>query len=61
MFGCKGCLTLKKRTKTDSSFLEQFFLQQFISVNNYDPAYFGSGTKLTVLGKKATKYLFLEM
>ncbi|CAI5695668.1 unnamed protein product [Oreochromis niloticus] len=24
---------------------------QFISVNNYDPAYFGSGTKLTVLDK----------
>ncbi|KAM8737411.1 T-cell receptor beta-1 chain C region isoform 2-T2 [Acanthopagrus schlegelii] len=27
------------------------FLQPCISVNNYDPAYFGSGTKLTVLAK----------
>lgn len=33
------------------------FLQPCISVNNYDPAYFGSGTKLTVLGKKIL-YIF---
>lgn len=32
--------------------LQQFFMQLFISVNNYEPAYFGRGTKLTVLGKK---------
>ncbi|XP_075344159.1 M1-specific T cell receptor beta chain-like [Odontesthes bonariensis] len=29
--------------------LQQFFMQLFISVNNYEPAYFGRGTKLTVL------------
>ncbi|XP_026195944.1 M1-specific T cell receptor beta chain-like [Anabas testudineus] len=31
--------------------VEQFYLQPCISVNNYDPAYFGKGTKLTVLEK----------
>ncbi|XP_072221987.1 M1-specific T cell receptor beta chain-like [Leuresthes tenuis] len=29
--------------------LQQFFMQLFISVNNFEPAYFGRGTKLTVL------------
>ncbi|RVE57546.1 hypothetical protein OJAV_G00217300 [Oryzias javanicus] len=28
----------------------QLFLQPFFSVNTYEPAFFGSGTKLTVLG-----------
>lgn len=30
----------------------QLFLQPRISVNNYEPAHFGSGTRLTVLGEK---------
>lgn len=37
------------------------FLQPCISVNNYEPAYFGSGTKLTVLGKKMLYIFFLKV
>lgn len=37
----------------------QFFCSLCISVNNYDPAYFGSGTRLTVLGKNIIKILHI--
>ncbi|RVE57545.1 hypothetical protein OJAV_G00217290 [Oryzias javanicus] len=46
---CVKLLRLDVKKKQKARLQLQLFLQPFFSVNNYDPAYFGSGTKLTVL------------
>uniref|UniRef100_A0A8C8A255 Ig-like domain-containing protein n=1 Tax=Oryzias sinensis TaxID=183150 RepID=A0A8C8A255_9TELE len=40
-----------------SKYSLQLFLQPFFSVNNYEPAYFGRGTKLTVTAPTRVKVL----
>uniref|UniRef100_A0A3P9BZ57 Ig-like domain-containing protein n=1 Tax=Maylandia zebra TaxID=106582 RepID=A0A3P9BZ57_9CICH len=57
----EGTLTIKNTDVSHSAvYFCAFFMQQFISVNNYEPAYFGSGTKLTVLDPIKPKVTVLE-